>query len=220
MQQALNHGILPSLSPDVDANMTTDPFSLMRGAYCLQRALANDLAFPESNPGRLPVPQLVTSRQVVEMATIAGAAANRILDKVGTLAPGKEADIVVLDARNINTWPMNNVPGTIVTMMNPRHVRDVFIAGKAVYWRGKLVGWDIDRLLRQTGAGARPCARPNQRTGKNRIASPGQQQFQQSVPAESPGKLLPQRREHDGAGVCVETVNGGDGCSSLKPRGR
>jgi cytosine/adenosine deaminase-related metal-dependent hydrolase len=148
-QLALNHGILPSLSPDVETNMTTDPFSLMRGAYCLQRALANDLAFQESNPGRVPVPQLVTSRQVIEMATIAGAAANRILDKVGTLTPGKEADIVVLDARNINTWPMNNVPGTIVTMMNARHVRDVLIAGRVVYWKGALVGWDVDRLLRQ-----------------------------------------------------------------------
>lgn len=149
LQQALNHGILPSLSPDVDTNMTTDPFSLMRGAFCAQRALANDLAFKESNPGNLPVPQLLTSRQAIEMVTIAGAAANRILDKVGTLTPGKEADIVVLDARSINTWPMNNVPGTIVTMMNPRHVRDVLIAGKVVYWKGKLVGWDVDRLLRQ-----------------------------------------------------------------------
>ena len=83
------------------------------------------------------------------MATIAGAAANRILDKVGTLTPGKEADIVVLDARRIDTWPMNNVPGTIVTMMNPTHVRDVLIAGKVVYWKRQLVGWDIDRLLRQ-----------------------------------------------------------------------
>jgi cytosine/adenosine deaminase-related metal-dependent hydrolase len=146
-QEALNHGILPSLSPDVDTNMTTDPFSLMRGAFCLQRALANDLSFAGSNPGNLPVPQLLTSRQVIEMATIAGAAANRLLDKVGTLTPGKEADIVVLDARNINVWPMNNVPGTIVTMMNPRHVRDVLIAGKVVYWRGSLVGWDVDRLL-------------------------------------------------------------------------
>ena len=43
-QMALNYGILPSLSPDVDTNMTTDPFSLMRGAFCLQRGLANDLA--------------------------------------------------------------------------------------------------------------------------------------------------------------------------------
>ena len=148
-QEALNHGILPSLSPDVDSNMTTDPFSLMRGAFCLQRALANDLAFPESNPGGLPTPQLVTSRQVIEMATIAGAASNRILDKVGTLTPGKEADIVVLEARGINTWPMNNVPGTIVTMMNPSHVRDVLIAGKVVYWKRQLVGWDVEKLLGQ-----------------------------------------------------------------------
>jgi cytosine/adenosine deaminase-related metal-dependent hydrolase len=148
-QEALNHGILPSLSPDVDSNMTTDPFSLMRGAFCLQRALANDLSFPESNPGGLPMPQLVTSRQVIEMATIAGAASNRVLDKVGTLTPGKEADIVVLEARSISTWPMNNVPGTIVTMMNPSHVRDVVIAGKVVYWKGRLVGWDVERLLRQ-----------------------------------------------------------------------
>src|SRR5688572_26641342 len=149
LQEALNYGILPSLSPDVDSNMTTDPFSLMRGAFCLQRALANDLAFPESNPGGLPVPHLVTCRQVIEMGTIAGAAANRLLDKVGTLTPGKEADIVVLDARNINTWPMNNVPGTIVTMMNPSHVRDVLIAGKVVVWRHSLVGWDMERLLVQ-----------------------------------------------------------------------
>jgi hypothetical protein len=148
-QEALNHGILPSLSPDVDTNMTTDPFSLMRGAFCLQRALANDLAFPESNPGGLPVPQLVTSRQVIEMATIAGAASNRILNKVGTLTPGKEADIIVLEARHINTWPMNNVPGTIVTMMTPSHVRDVLIAGKVVYWKRQHVGRDIDRLLGQ-----------------------------------------------------------------------
>jgi 5-methylthioadenosine/S-adenosylhomocysteine deaminase len=148
-QQALNNGILPSLSPDVDTNMTTDPFSLMRGAFCLQRALANDLAFPESNPGGLPVPQLLTCRQVIEMATIAGAESARLLNKVGTLAPGKEADIIVLDARSINTWPVNNVPGTIVTMMNPRHVRDVLIAGKVVFWKGKLVGWNIDALLRQ-----------------------------------------------------------------------
>jgi hypothetical protein len=146
-QICLNYGILPSLSPDVDTNMTTDPFSLMRGAFCLQRALANDLAFPISNPGGLPIPQLVTSRQVIEMATIAGAASCRLHDKIGTLTPGKEADIVVLDAHNINITPMNNVPGTVVTMMNPRHVRDVLIAGKVVFRNGNLVGWNVRKLV-------------------------------------------------------------------------
>ena len=83
------------------------------------------------------------------MLTIAGAAGSGLLSKVGTLTPGKEADVVVLEARSINTWPMNNVPGTIVTMMNPRHVRDVLIAGKVVYWKGKLIGWNVDALLRR-----------------------------------------------------------------------
>jgi len=115
LQAALDHGILPSLSADVDTNMTPDPFSLMRGAFTLQRALANDLAFKESNPGNLPIPQLVTSRQCLEMATIAGAAGSGLLDRIGTLTPGKEADIVMLDPNTITIAPMNNVPGAIVT---------------------------------------------------------------------------------------------------------
>jgi hypothetical protein len=147
-QLALNHGILPSLSPDVDTNMTADPFSLMRGAFCLQRALANDLAFPISNPQGLPLPQLLTARQVIEMATIAGAAGSGLLHKVGTLTPGKEADVVVLEANNLNIAPMNNVPGTIVTMMDTRNVRHVIIAGRIKFWNGKLVGWDIEKLIR------------------------------------------------------------------------
>jgi hypothetical protein len=83
------------------------------------------------------------------MATIAGAAGSGLLTKVGTLTPGKEADIVVLEAKNLSTWPMNNVPGTVVTMMNPRHVRDVFVAGKAVVWKHGVIGWNIDRVLTQ-----------------------------------------------------------------------
>ena len=139
------------------------------------------------------------------MATIAGAAANRILDKVGTLTPGKEADIVVLDARNINTWPMNNVPGTIVTMMNPRHVRDVLIAGKVVYWKGTLVGWDVEHLLRQAEQ-ARDRVLAESTARRKSDAATGQQQRQQPVPAEFPGRLLPQGDEHHGAGVRVEAV--------------
>jgi 5-methylthioadenosine/S-adenosylhomocysteine deaminase len=151
-QMALNHGILPSLSPDVDTNMTPDPFSMMRGAFCIQRGLANDLAFgtganAKSDPGNLPIPQLVTCRQAAEMMTAAGAAGSGLLKKVGTLTPGKEADLVILDYDNINTQPMNNAYGTVVTMMDTRHVKHVMIAGKFVYWNGDLVGWNVDRVV-------------------------------------------------------------------------
>jgi 5-methylthioadenosine/S-adenosylhomocysteine deaminase len=150
IQQALNHGIMPSLSPDVDTNMTPDPFSMMRGAFCIQRALANDLAFSTvSDPGNLPIPQLLTSRQVVEMMTMAGATASGLKDKVGTLKAGKQADIVMLDFNNINFQPMNNVYGTIVTMMDTRAVRHVMIGGNLVYQDGRLVGWNLDRVIRK-----------------------------------------------------------------------
>ncbi|HSB61298.1 MAG TPA: amidohydrolase family protein, partial [Vicinamibacteria bacterium] len=134
--------------PDVDTNMTPDPFSMMRGAFVIQRGLANDLTFSLSDPGGLATPQLLTSRQCVEMMTIAGAAGSGLLDKVGTLTPGKEADIVMLEYDNINYQPMNNVYGTIVTMMDTRAVRTVMIAGKLVYKNGKLKGWNVDKVVR------------------------------------------------------------------------
>lgn len=149
IQQALNHGILPSLSPDVDTNNTPDPFSLMRGTFCLQRALANDLTFPLSDPGPLPTPQTVTSRQVVEMMTIAGAAGSGLLNKVGTLTPGKEADIVILEFDNIHYQPMHNVYGTVVTMMDTSAVQHVMIAGKFTVWNGELVGWNEKKVIKE-----------------------------------------------------------------------
>jgi cytosine/adenosine deaminase-related metal-dependent hydrolase len=184
-QAALNHGILPSLSADVDTNMTPDPFSLMRGAFCCQRGLANDLAFKESNPGNLPIPQLVTARQCIEMATVAGAAGSGLLDKIGTLTPGKEADIVVLDANTITIAPMNNVPGAIVTMMDTRNVRHVMIAGKFVFRNGKLVGWDEKKLVRDViRARDRVLARINSKplvgaipAGLNSLANPYRPNF-------------------------------------------
>jgi hypothetical protein len=148
------------------------------------------LAFPESNPGGLPVPQAVTSRQVIEMATIAGAASNRVLDKVGTLTPGKEADIVVLDVRNINTWPMNNVPGTVVTMMNPRHVRDVLIAREGGVLERQARGLGCRCTVAADRTGTRARSRAHQRYAKGRSAAAGQQQRRQSVPAELPRGML------------------------------
>lgn len=147
-QECLNHGIMPSLSPDVDTNMTPDPFSLMRGAFVYQRGLANDLAFSQkSDPGNLPIPQLITCEQAVQMMTVAGAHGSGLQKKVGTLTPGKEADIVMLEYDNVHYQPMNNAYGTVVTMMDTSAVKHVMIAGKVVLWDRKLVGWNINKVI-------------------------------------------------------------------------
>ena len=90
---------------------------------------------------------------------------------------------------------MNNVPGTIVTMMNPSHVRDVLIAGRVVCWKRQLVGWDIGRLLRQIEeARDRVLARINGRAKVGALPK-GDNSFSDPVPAEHVGQLLLQGAE-------------------------
>ena len=116
----------------------------MRAAFTLQRALANE----RSLAGEQNLPPLVTCRQVIEMATISGARAAHLDSKIGTLSSGKEADIIMLAADRINGFPLNNVPGTVVTLMDTSNVETVFVAGKIVKCQGKLVGVDLGRLRR------------------------------------------------------------------------
>jgi cytosine/adenosine deaminase-related metal-dependent hydrolase len=83
---------------------------------------------------------------VLEFATVEGARCANLDGKVGTLSPGKDADIVVLRADRLDVWPLNNAPGAVVNLMNPSHVETVFIAGKVRKWRGNLVGVDATRV--------------------------------------------------------------------------
>ena len=59
--------------------------------------------------------------------------------KIGSLTPGKEADVIVLATDRINLFPLNNVPGAVVTMMDASNVENVFVAGRPVKWRRHLV---------------------------------------------------------------------------------
>jgi cytosine/adenosine deaminase-related metal-dependent hydrolase len=144
IQEALDHGIRPSLSSDVDVTMAQDPFTVMRAAFTLQRLNV----LQRARRGEPNLPPLLTTRDVLEFATIEGSRCTNLESKIGTLTPGKEADIVMLAADRINVWPLNNVPGAVVNLMNPMNVDTVFIAGKVKKWRGSLVGVDLQRVLR------------------------------------------------------------------------
>jgi len=144
IQKALDYGIRPSLSSDVDTNMAQDPFTLMRSTFTLQRVLLNERALD----GEENLPPLLTARDVLEFATIEGARCAHLDHKVGTLTPGKEADVVLLRTDRLNVWPLNNAVGAVVTLMDSSNVDAVFIRGKVMKWRGSLVGVDVPRVLR------------------------------------------------------------------------
>ena len=142
-QQALAHGIRPSLSVDVETQMPGDLFTQMRTAFTLQRmqVLARQRA------GEANLPKLLTVRDVVEFATIEGAKANALDAKVGTLTPGKQADMVVLRHDRLNVLPLNNAYGAVVLDMDTSNVDTVFIAGAMVKSGGRLLGVDVGRVM-------------------------------------------------------------------------
>jgi 5-methylthioadenosine/S-adenosylhomocysteine deaminase len=144
IQDALDHGIRPSLSSDVDATMAQDPFTLMRTTLTLQRALV----LQRERNGEKNLPPLLTARDVLEFATIEGARCANLESKTGSLTPGKQADVILLRTDTLSTWPINNAPGTVVSVMNPSHVDTVIVDGKLKKWRGKMVGVDTARVLR------------------------------------------------------------------------
>ncbi len=144
IQKALDRRIRPSLSSDVDVTMTQDPFTQMRAAFTLQRLLINERALR----GEDNLPPLLTARDVLEFATIEGARCAHLDHKIGSLTPGKEADIVLLRTDRLNIWPLNNALGAVVTLMDTGNVDTVFVAGRVKKWRGRLVGVDPARVRR------------------------------------------------------------------------
>ena len=91
-------------------------------------------------------------RDVLRFATINGAKHLRLDSKIGSLKPGKEADIIILDATALNVAPLNNVPGAVVSLMERTNVETVIVAGKVRKWKGRLLDVDLPRLRRQLEA--------------------------------------------------------------------
>ena len=144
IQAALDHGLRPSLSVDVETQMPSDFFTQMRTVFTLQRMQA----LQRRRAGDARAPRLLTVRDVVEFATIAGARANRLDSRIGTLTPGKQADIVMLRMDAINVLPVNNAYGAVVLGMDTSNVDTVFIGGVARKRQGQLVGVDTARVAR------------------------------------------------------------------------
>lgn len=121
---------------------------MMRTTFELQRLFI----LQRRRNGEQNTPPLVTCRDVLEFATIEGARCAGLGDKVGSLTPGKEADIVLLRTDRINIWPLNNAPSAVVNIMNPGHVDTVFVRGKVKKWRGNLTGVDFASVFNLIGS--------------------------------------------------------------------
>ncbi|WP_328617481.1 amidohydrolase family protein [Amycolatopsis sp. NBC_00355] len=133
-------GIRPTLSVDDCLSAGGDMFSTMRTALGVQRGL-------DTAQGR---PPSLTARDVLEFATLDGARALGLGDRIGSITPGKQADLVLLRADDLTLFPVNHPVGAILSAGHPGLVDTVLVAGEVVKRGGVLVGVDLDELRERT----------------------------------------------------------------------
>ncbi len=145
IQKCLDMGMQPSLSTDVECTMTADLFTQMRTTLTLQRMAINEACLG----GASDTQEMLTCKDVLRFATLEGAKGLKLDKKVGSITPGKEADLLILDATAINVTPLNHVAGAVVTLMERSNVDAVMVAGKFRKWDGQLLDVDLPSLRRQ-----------------------------------------------------------------------
>ncbi|ASW04788.1 amidohydrolase family protein [Rhizobium sp. 11515TR] len=141
-QQAVDHGLTPAVGIDLDTAFGSDMFGEMHALFLQQRSAMRYRKFR----GEDNVPAPITVERVLEAATVNGAGAAGLEKEVGSLAPGKQADIIMVRTNGVAIMPVNNAAGTIVQAVERSDVDTVMVAGKIRKYGGKLVGTDLIKL--------------------------------------------------------------------------
>lgn len=150
-------GIQEGISCDNEVSYGYDMFAEMRTLITVQRGLC------ASASDSADLPPLYGPREALRAATIGGSVNAGLADTIGSITPGKEADLVVLDLDHIPTRPSGPALGTVVNFASAVNVDAVLVGGRVRKWAGQLVGCDYssiaataemsrDRLLAKFGA--------------------------------------------------------------------
>lgn len=123
------------LGVDIVSNIPGDMFGPMRVALQDERADRNDILVAQDQvPRRLDM----SCRDVVEMATIGGAAVANLESEIGSLVPGKRADIAMVTRASMNTMGASDPYAALVHYTGHADVDTVIVDGVTVKRGGKL----------------------------------------------------------------------------------
>ncbi|CAL9660346.1 amidohydrolase family protein [Streptomyces sp. enrichment culture] len=139
IDEALSVGVRPGLSMDNELSYGVDMFSEMSVLTHLQRGRVHQ----RRNAAEENVPEPISAHDAIEFATLRGAENAGLIDRVGSIEVGKEADIILIDTTVPNTLPATDPVATVVAYAHPGNVSDVFVGGDVRKWDGHLVGVDM-----------------------------------------------------------------------------
>jgi 5-methylthioadenosine/S-adenosylhomocysteine deaminase len=154
-------GARPSIGIDVESNIGGEMLWATRFALQLQRGIDN---IAVNDAGREVETVSIPARHALEWATIDGARALGMEHKIGSLTPGKQADLILIRTDDLNLFPSHDPVETVLFHSNSANVDTVLVAGKPVKRAGQLLYPELapkkaalaesgERLLRETGSG-------------------------------------------------------------------
>ena len=137
LSELLRAGVQVSLSVDTTTIAgSADMFAMMRLALNLHHLHTMDVLD-------------VQPRRVLELATIDGARSLGLADRVGSLTPGKRADLILVRTTDLNTAPYSNPVNILVQSAQPANVDTVVVDGRILKRNGKLVALDAEQVVRE-----------------------------------------------------------------------
>jgi 5-methylthioadenosine/S-adenosylhomocysteine deaminase len=143
--RALAHGMKPTLGCDIVSLNGGDMFAQMRIGLQFERAMEND---PVIQSGAMPGRLGLGVRDALRWATVNGAEALGLGSRIGSLVPGKQADLILVGGEALNMVPRPEPVGSVVVQANASNVDTVLVAGRVVKRGGALVGADTARIRR------------------------------------------------------------------------
>ena len=90
--------------------------------------------------------RIVTAREILEMATINGAKALGLDNKIGSIKVGKEADLILIDLANINHTPTNNILSSLIYSTYEKDIKCTIVNGNIIARDGKILNINHDKI--------------------------------------------------------------------------
>ncbi len=143
----------PTFGVDIESLVSADMFTVGRMAIGCQRGLDN--AASRLAIGSIPQAPSVTTRDALRWITIEGARMLGLDDRIGSLTPGKQADVTILDATAWNMWPVHDPYSTVIMQAGIGNVESVLIGGRFMKRDGRLLRDDAPRIREDLASSGR-----------------------------------------------------------------
>ncbi|MEH7887146.1 amidohydrolase [Bacillus sp. JJ1609] len=135
VSKMIEKGITVSLGTDsVASNNNLDLFEELKAVATIHKGIAQDAT-------------AVSAAQALRMATIDGASAVWLENKIGSLEMGKDADLIVVDSNQSFYYPRHNPVSHLVYSGSGRDVRDVYVKGKQLMENRQFLTLDEEKIL-------------------------------------------------------------------------